>query len=141
MKRILLLFLILSFLFCVACHSEPDNVAAEKDATISGENGDSNAIIPLPRGLAGDWSSASSGQLGYTESISFGEDGVLSVSVYQNGEKLQTISGTFRVEGDEIIYAITAGTTPYNGVFEYQLDGRELSLTDSGGTAHYLRTS
>lgn len=141
MRRILLLFLVLTLLFCVACHSEPSKAAVEKDATISGESGGSNGTVALPRGLAGDWSSASSGQLGYTESISFGEDGVLSVSVYQNGEKLQTISGTFRVEGDEIIYAITAGTTPYNGVFVYHLDGRELSLTDSGGTAHYLRTS
>lgn len=133
MKRIFLFFLILTLLFCVGCHEDgkPDTTAATSE-----EN-----FIALPRGLAGDWSSASSGQLGYTESISFGEDGSLSVSVYQNGEKLQTISGTFIVEGDEIVYAITAGTNPYNGVFEYVLDGRELWLTDAGGTAHYLRTS
>lgn len=130
MKRFFLLFLILTLFFCVACQT---NDSPETTTTAT--------TITLPRGLAGDWSSASSGQLGYTESISFGEDGTLSVSVYQNGEKLQTISGTFTVEGDEIIYSITAGTTPYNGVFEYVLDGRELSLTDAGGTAHYLRTS
>lgn len=130
MKRFLLLFLIFTLLFCVGCQ-----VSSETETTTAADS------FALPRGLAGDWSSASSGQLGYTESISFGEDGSISVSVYQNGEKLQTIYGTFHVEGDEIIYSITGGTNPYSGVFVYELDGRELSLTDEGGTAHYLRTS
>lgn len=138
MKQFFAIFLILSMLLCVACSE--DESAATTQSTVMLETA-LTEIAQLPRGLEGEWMSASAGERGYTEAITFFADGTLTVSSLLNGEVQQTIYGTFRVEGDMIIYEITGGTTPYSGEYKYVLDGRELYLIDDDQPAHYLRTS
>ena len=138
MKRLFLLSLI-CLLLLVGCDSEGAKGTTEQPVPESEES--SEQLVRLPRGLEGEWMSASEGERGYTEMISFFEDGTLTVSSLKDGAVQQVIYGTFRVEGDLILYDITGGASPYSGEFKYILDGRELYLIDDDEPAHYLRTS
>ncbi len=139
MKRICALLMISLTLLCAACGSHNgDSSSATNKSEMPQE---STEQIALPHGLAGDWSSASAGERGYSEMISFGEDGSLTVSSLKDGVIEQTIYGTFYVEGNRIIFNITGGATPYSDEFEYSIEGRELYLIDDDGPAQYLRTS
>lgn len=98
-------------------------------------------VFSVPQELPGVWTSADEGQLMLTETISFFENGDLTVSgTYQNSDA-GTIFGSYRVDGDEIFCDITAGTTPFQVTYRFRIDGRELILTDAEGDARYLRTS
>lgn len=136
MKRMIAVLMILATVVCVGCSKDQKSKPAEAtDPTAT------TLPVQLPRGLEGEWMSASAGERGYTESIVFGEDGSLSVSSLKDGVVQQTIYGTFYVDGNKIVFHITEGTTPYESEFQYTLDGRELYLIDDDGMAHYLRTS
>ena len=136
MKRLFILFLICTLLF-VGCDSE------ETETTTTQPTGESEEgqLVQLPRGLEGEWMSASDGERGYTEMITFNSDYTLVVKSLKDGVVQQTIYGTFRIDGDMIIYDINEGTSPYSGEFKYIIDGRELYLIDNDEPAHYLRTS
>ena len=136
MKRLFILFLICTLLF-VGCDSE------ETETTTTQPTGESEEgqLVQLPRGLEGEWMSASDGERGYTEMITFNSDYTLVVKSLKDGIVQQTIYGTFRIDGDMIIYDINEGTNPYSGEFKYVIDGRELYLIDDDEPAHYLRTS
>lgn len=136
MKRLLIILVIACMLLCVGCNED----AAAQTTTQSNESAPTGPI-QLPRGLEGEWMSASEGERGYTESIAFSADGTLTVSSLKDGVVQQTIQGTFYVNGDRIIYEINDGAEPYRGEYKYTLDGRELYLMDDDGAAHYLRTS
>ena len=132
MKRIFIVIFILSCLLvgCTSTQSEPTQAT-----TVAAED------LQLPRGLEGNWTSATVSDRGYSESITFNADGSLLVESLKNGKVENTIYGKFYLEGNKIVFEITAGATPYKDYFEYTLDGRELYLTDDDGPAHYLRTS
>ena len=136
MKRLFILFLICTLLF-VGCDSE------ETETTTTQPTGEfeEGQLVQLPRGLEGEWMSASDGERGYTEMITFNSDYTLVVKSLKDGIVQQTIYGTFRIDGDMIIYDINEGTSPYSGKFKYVIDGRELYLIDDDEPAHYLRTS
>ena len=145
MKRLFILFLICTLLF-VGCNSEePQSSTIQPTETESTELTDatesSEWFMQLPRGLEGEWVSATADERGYTEMITFFTDGTLTVSSLKNGEIQQTIYGYFHVNSDTIYFDIEEGTTPYQGSFEYAIDGRELTLVDEDGPAHFLRTS
>ena len=145
MNRIFILCLILACLL-VACSSEEVETTQASDTTQASETVDEHileteAYDQLPRGLEGNWVSASVSDRGYSESITFNADGTLSVDSLKNGKVENSIYGKFYVEGNQIIFEITNGTTPYKDYFDYVLDGRELQLIDDDGPAHYLRTS
>ncbi len=148
MKRYFVIFLMLSMLLCAGCTSEGTKNVKTTEASESATTQSADApetapseLVQLPRGLEGNWTSASVSDRGYSESITFFEDGTLSVSSLLNGTVQQTIYGTFHVDGDKIVYEITEGTIPYSGEYKYVLDGRELYLIDDDQPAHYLRTS
>lgn len=134
MKRVFAILMTLVILLCAGCGADqtPSTEASESESQIAAQ---------LPRGLAGQWVSATTSDRGYSETITFEEDGSLTVSSLKDGVVEQTIYGTFYVKGDEIVFEITSGTTPYEDSFEYILDGRELYLIDNDVPAHYLRTS
>lgn len=132
MKRFFILFLMFALLLCVGCSSK------EAETT---QNTELSAPAQLPRGLVGQWVSATVSDRGYSEIITFEEDGYLTVSSMKDGVVEQTIYGSFRIEGRKLIFDITGGAAPYSDEFEFTIDGRELYLTDSDGLAHYLRTS
>lgn len=134
MKRLFAMILILTALLCAGC-------SKEESKNESTQPTESTAMGQLPRGLEGEWMSASAGERGYTESIIFSADGSLTVSSLKDGVVEQTIYGTFYVDGNKIVFHITEGTTPYQNEFEYTLSGRELFLIDNDGPAQYLRTS
>lgn len=138
MKRLLIILIIACMLLCVGC--KEDTAVPTTSQTIT-ENTENAEPVQLPRGLEGEWMSATPGERGYTESITFAADGTLTVSSLKDGAVQQTIQGTFYVDGDRIIYEINDGTSPYSGEYRYSLDGRELYLMDDDGAAHYLRTS
>ena len=139
MKRLFLISLI-CLLLLVGCKSEETKNSPSD--TASPETTESNeGFVQLPRGLEGEWMSASDGERGYSEMITFRNDFTLTVTSLKDGVAQQSIDGTFRIEGDKILYDITEGTTPYSGEFKYILEGRELYLIDDDEPAHYLRTS
>ena len=97
--------------------------------------------LDIPQDLPGVWVSASEGQLMLTETITFYENGDLTVSGTYQGTDSGTIYGTYTVSDNQIFCDITAGTTPFKVTYTFCIDGRELILTDADGDAHYLRTS
>ena len=134
MKRYFAIWMVLVLLLCAGCAHKGANDDASRTEPTQTE-------LWIPRGLAGQWVSASTSDRGYSETIIFEEDGSLTVSSLKNGVVEQTIYGTYHIEGDEIVFDITSGTSPYSDKFEYVLEGRELYLIDDDNPAHYLRTS
>ena len=134
MKKILILLFVLAIL-CTGCAKTP------AETTESSGELPEETVVGAPQGLAGSWTSATSGELGYTETITLGEDGDLSVELFHDGDSQRMISGTYYVKDATIYYSITEGTAPYEGTFDFRVDGRELFLDDSDGEAHYLRNS
>ena len=131
MKKFLILLIVLAVL-CTGCAGNPAETAPSSEEATE---------VCAPQGLTGSWSSASSGETGYTETITLEEDGHIYVELFHEGASQQIIAGTYHVEGGTIYYSITEGTAPYEGTFRFRLDGRELFLDDSDGTAHYLRNA
>ena len=134
MKQILIVILILASL--CGCTKSVQTTAETAEATT-----EAPAPAQLPQGLEGQWTSATVSDRGYSESITFNADGTLYVESLKNGKVETSIFGNFHIEGNQIIFEISDGATPYKDYFEYILDGRELYLIDDDGPAHYLRTS
>lgn len=132
MKKIVIWALLLGFIFAAGCSEEPapTTVSESQAATFS-----------VPQELPGVWVSAEEGQLKLTETITFSEDGSMMVEGTYQGEDAGTIFGTYRVEFDKIYCSITEGTQPFDVTYTFRIDGRELTLIDSEGEAHYLKTS
>lgn len=135
MKRLLIAILLLSVLLTVGCGGE---IMQETMETAFPSEPSEFAI---PQELPGVWTSADAGKLMMSETITFGEDGSLTVSGTYEGSDMGTIYGTYRVEHNRILCDITGGTTPYQVSYAFRIDGRELVLTDDDGDATYLRTS
>ena len=135
MKRWLCLILLLALLPMAGCAEAPVDETAEASATVS------ETVFSVPQDLPGVWVSASEGQLMLTETITFYENGDLTVSGTYQGSDAGTVYGTYRVEYNRILCSITGGTTPFDVSYQFRIDGRELILTDDDGEAHYLRTS
>lgn len=144
MKKYIAILLLLCLLFCVGCgkspqgHTESTPAAAESksDELVLPTQGDS-----IPQELPGVWTSASAGKLNLTETITFGEDGSLTVSGNYQGTDAGTIYGSYWVEHNQLHCSITSGATPFEVTYSFHVDGRELTLTDDDGDAVYLRTS
>lgn len=136
MKQLLCLLLLLSLLMIVGCADTEAKPIAPNTPAVSEET-----EFSVPQELPGVWSSADEGQLMLTETITFDEDGNLTVSGTYQGDDAGTIYGSYRVEGNKIICSITGGTEPFQVTYSFRIDGRELILTDAEGDARYLRTS
>lgn len=135
MKRLLIAILLLSVLFAAGCSTSPTQETAVTEAPSEPSE------FAIPQELPGVWTSADAGKLMMSETITFGEDGSLTVSGTYEGSDMGTIYGTYRVEHNRILCDITGGTTPYQVSYAFRIDGRELVLTDDDGDATYLRTS
>ena len=135
MKRLLIAILLLAVLFSAGCSKAPTQETAATE--IASEQTE----YAIPQELPGVWASADAGKLMMSETITFGEDGSLTVSGTYEGSDMGTIYGTYRVEHNRILCDITGGTTPYQVSYAFRIDGRELVLTDDDGDATYLRTS
>lgn len=135
MKRWLCLILLLALLSMAGCSEAAVDETAETSASVS------ETVFSVPQDLPGVWVSASEGQLMLTETITFYENGDLTVSGTYQGADSGTIYGTYTVSDNQIFCDITAGTTPFKVTYTFRIDGRELILTDADGDAHYLRTS
>ena len=135
MKRWLCLILILGLLTAVGCSE------AAPSESVEASSAPPETVFSVPQDLPGVWVSASEGQLMLTETITFYENGNLTVSGTYQGSDSGTIYGTYYVDNDQIFCDITAGTTPFKVTYTFRIDGRELILSDAEGEAHYLRTS
>ena len=135
MKRWLCLILILGLLTAVGCSEAAPSESLEESSAPP------ETVFSVPQDLPGVWVSASEGQLMLTETITFYENGDLTISGTYQGSDSGTIYGTYYVDNDQIICDITAGTTPFKVTYTFCIDGRELILSDAEGEAHYLRTS
>ena len=135
MKRWLCLILILGLLTAVGCSEAAPSESLEESSALP------ETVFSVPQDLPGVWVSASEGQLMLTETITFYENGDLTVSGTYQGTDSGTIYGTYTVSDNQIFCDITAGTTPFEVTYTFCIDGRELILTDADGDAHYLRTS
>lgn len=135
MKRWLCLILILGLLTAVGCSE------AAPSESVEASSAPPETVFSVPQDLPGVWVSASEGQLMLTETITFYENGDLTVSGTYQGSDSGTIYGTYYVDNDQIFCDITAGTTPFKVTYTFRIDGRELILSDAEGEAHYLRTS
>ena len=135
MKRWLCLILILGLLTAVGCSEAAPSESLEESSALP------ETVFSVPQDLPGVWVSASEGQLMLTETITFYENGDLTVSGTYQGSDAGTIYGTYYVDNDQIFCDITAGTTPFKVTYTFRIDGRELILSDAEGEAHYLRTS
>lgn len=135
MKRWLCLILILGLLTAVGCSEAAPSESLEESSALP------ETVFSVPQDLPGVWVSASEGQLMLTETITFYENGDLTVSGTYQGSDSGTIYGTYYVDNDQIFCDITAGTTPFKVTYTFRIDGRELILSDAEGEAHYLRTS
>jgi len=136
MKRYFIFILIFACLLTGCSNETPEATEATTEPAAA-----SDVPAQLPRGLEGNWVSATVSDRGYSESITFNADGSLIVESLKNGKVENSIYGKFTVEGHQIVFEIIGGTTPYTSSFDYTLDGRELYLIDDDGPAHYLRTS
>ena len=65
----------------------------------------------------------------------------ISVNCIYQGADAGTIYGTYYVTGDHIHCEMTSNGQPYIVDYQFILDGRELTLQDDDGPAHYLKVS
>ena len=135
MKRWLCLILILGLLTAVGCSE------AAPSESVEASSAPPETVFSVPQDLPGVWVSADAGKLMLSETITFGEDGSLTVSGPYQGSDAGTIYGTYRVEFNRILCSITGGAAPFDVSYQFRIDGRELILTDDDGEARYLRTS
>lgn len=120
----LLLPLLLLALLCAGCRgTETPNAEA----------------VGLPQDLIGTWVSADPGELDMVETLTFSQDGTLTVSCTFQGKDAGTVGGSCKIENGVLICDITEGASPYTVQYTFAVDGRELRLTDAEGTAQYLR--
>lgn len=99
------------------------------------------AEAALPRELIAMWRSADPGELDLVETIEFFEDGSFTVSCTYQGQDTGTLTGTWTAADGTVSCRITGGAAPYTVDYAYTVDGRELTLEDDDGPAHYLRVS
>ena len=139
MKYFCLLLSVFALFFLVACGEETlPSVSAENTASTEEST---REIMTLPRELLGVWVSADEGERNMVETISFFEDGSMTVELKYQGSDYGKLYGNCTLEGHRLICNITDGASPYTVEYEFRIDGRMLILTDDDGPAEYLRTS
>ena len=131
----LLLALLTAALLLAGC-------AARKDAAGDAATAES-AADGIPQDLAGVWVSANTGEDQIRETITFNDDGTMSVSAEYRGQDAGTISGTFTVKGSVLTCDIDRNASgAFTRVYTFAVDGRELTLDYSEkGPVKYLRVS
>lgn len=131
----LLLALLTAALLLAGC-------AARKDADGDAATVES-AADGIPQDLVGVWVSANTGENQIRETITFNDDGTMSVSAEYRGQDAGTISGTFTVKGSVLTCDIDRNASgAFTRVYTFAVDGRELTLDYSEkGPVKYLRVS
>lgn len=133
---ILSVFALLCFAGCGEEALPPVSEAEPSSTAFSTEE-----VMTLPQELLGVWVSADEGERQMVETISFYEDGSMTVELKYQGSDYGKLYGTCTLEGHRLICSITDGASPYTVEYEFRIDGRMLILTDDDGPAEYLRTS
>ena len=133
---ILSVFALLCFAGCAEEALPPVSEAEPSSTAASTEE-----VMTLPQELLGVWVSADEGERQMVETISFCEDGSMTVELKYQGSDYGKLYGTCTLEGHRLICSITDGASPYTVEYEFRIDGRMLILTDDDGPAEYLRTS
>lgn len=130
-------------LFCMFCFG----ACAENTPTPTETSEPTSTVAPsfdlagVPENLIAMWRSADAGELDMVETISFEDDGSIFVHCTYQGADVGTIYGTYYVAGDRICCDMTSDGQPYTVEYQFILDGRELTLQDDDGPAHYIRVS
>ena len=139
MKYFCLILSVFALLCFAGCGEEalPPVSEAEPPSTASS----TEEVMTLPQELLGVWVSADEGERQMVETISFYEDGSMTVELKYQGSDYGKLYGTCTLEGHRLICSITDGASPYTVEYEFRIDGRMLILTDDDGPAEYLRTS
>ena len=127
----LLLALLTAALLLAGCAARKDAATAE------------SAADGIPQDLVGVWVSANTGEDQIRETITFNDDGTMSVSAEYRGQDAGTISGTFTVKGSMLTCDIDqTASGAFTRVYTFAVDGRELTLDYSEkGPVKYLRVS
>lgn len=144
MKRFWITFAVTILLaLCIFCFG-----ACTEKAPTPTETTESTSTVPMsfdpanvPENLIAMWRSADAGELDMIETITFEPDGSISVNCIYQGADAGTIYGTYYVTGDHIHCEMTSNGQPYIVDYQFILDGRELTLQDDDGPAHYLKVS
>lgn len=131
----LLLALLTAALLLAGCAARKD-VAGDATTAESAADG-------IPQDLVGVWVSANTGEDQIRETITFNDDGTMSVSAEYRGQDAGTISGTFTVKGSVLTCDIDQNASgAFTRVYTFAVDGRELTLDYSEkGPVKYLRVS
>ena len=127
----LLLALLTAALLLAGCAARKDAATAE------------SAADGIPQDLVGVWVSANTGEDQIRETITFNDDGTMSVSAEYRGQDAGTISGTFTVKGSVLTCDIDRNASgAFTRVYTFAVDGRELTLDYSEkGPVKSLRVS
>ena len=131
------------FIFLVWSAGQPQKMAEVivPEPTETAEPSTSFDLAAVPENLIAMWRSASAGELDMIETVNFEPDGTIWVNCTYQGADVGTIYGTYCVAGDRIYCNMTSDGQPYTVEYQFILDGRELTLQDDDGPAHYLRVS
>ncbi len=150
MKRFWITFtvmlLLAAFIFLVDCGMTPSQ-ESQGEPTPTEPTEPTSTVAPsfdianVPENLIAMWRSADAGELDMIETITFEPDGSISVNCLYQGADVGTIYGTYYVTGNRIHCDMTSNGQPYIVEYQFILDGRELTLQDDDGPAHYLRVS
>lgn len=139
MKYFCLFLSVFALLCFVGCGE--DALPPVSEAEPSSTAASTEEVMTLPQELLGVWVSADEGERQMVETISFYEDGAMTVELKYRGSDYGKLYGTCTLEGHRLICSITDGASPYTVEYEFRIDGRMLILTDDDGPAEYLRTS
>lgn len=138
MKKLWILFLLITLLL-VGCNNHP--VAPTVQPAPTEDTTGSTETSPTPEMLIGTWRSLDPGELDMVETIEISSDGYIFVSCTYQGQDAGTISGTYYVIGETLHCDMTANNAPYIVDYRFVIDGRELTLQDDDGAAHYIKVS
>ncbi len=142
MKRLFVILLMACLLLSVGCKETetPISVVTEQDQEAAPST---TALVstPTPEMLIGMWRSLDPGELDMIETITFEEDGTISVNCTYQGSDAGTIYGTYYVNDKLLHCDMTSNGAPYIIDYQFLLDGRELTLQDDDGPAHYIKVS
>lgn len=91
--------------------------------------------------LVGTWVNGGTYENGreYRETMTVMEDGTVIVIMEYQGEYYSTLTGTYTLSGGCFSVTIDSEDEPYTTDYHYEVDGRQLTLTDNKGTYTYLR--